>query len=294
MFSFADAGALVLGAAGGIGRALAQEFFGRGARLVLADIDGDAAAAVAQQVNDAGGKALGLACDITDHASINEAVAAADEFLGGIDLSLNAVGVLLSGHPEDIPFTEWERIFGINVFGAARLTEAVLPQMLARGSGYIVNTASVAGLYPFASTRVPYAASKAALISMSQNMAIHFKPLGIRVTCLCPGPTATPIGNNIPTFTDGVKIVGPGSDYVLHTPRRAAGLFCDGIEAERVLVFDQPNSAMPHMQRWAASPDNFIHEKIGRYACGDTGLPNIDFEDPEMLAALQGLDLPPE
>ncbi len=290
MFSFNDAGAFLVGAGGGIGRALAQEFAARGARLALADLDEATAAETAQLVTDAGGKAISLGCDITDGQSLTEAINAAEAFLGDIDLSLNAVGVLLSGHPEDIPLAEWERIFQVNVFGAVRLNELLLPKMIARGRGYLVNTASVAGLYPFASTRVPYAASKAALISMSQNMAIHLKPMGINVSCLCPGPTATPIGNRITTWTEGVKVVGPGGDYELQTPRQTARIFCDGIATGQVLIIDQPGPALDHARRWAASPGNFVYEKIGRYACGDTGLPHIDFANPEIAEALQGIE----
>ncbi len=88
----------------------------------------------------------------------------------------------------------------------------------------------------------------------------------------------------------GALVVGPGGDYVLHTPRHAAGIFCDGIEAEQLVIMDQDSAALQHMQRWAASPDNFVHEKIGRYACGDTGLPRIDFSNAEILAALQDVE----
>lgn len=290
MFSFQDTTALVVGAAGGIGRALAVEFSQRGASVVAADIDEAGATETARLIVDAGGKALGVACDITDEQSVQSALESAEAFLGEIDIVANAVGVLLSGHPEDIPLAEWQRIFQINVLGAARLNEKLLPQMLERGRGYIVNTASVAGLYPFAITRIPYAASKAALISMSQNLAIYLKPKGINVSCLCPGPTLTAIGGRSNDWTEGLRMVGPSRDYKLMTALESAGIFCDGMELERVIINSQPEVTLDLMQRAAASPDHFIYERIGQYASGDDGLPAVDFSDPAIIKALQGED----
>ena len=176
------------------------------------------------------------------------------------------------------------------MFGAARLNELVLPKMIARAQGYIVNTASVAGLHPFAITRVPYAASKAALISMSENLAIYLKPKGVQVSCLCPGPTVTPIGGKSSTWTEGVQMVGPGRDYSLMTPQRTAQVFCDGMEAEDVIILAQERITLDYMRRRAASPDNFIYERIVQYACGDDGLPKIDFSDPEIAEALKDIE----
>jgi NAD(P)-dependent dehydrogenase (short-subunit alcohol dehydrogenase family) len=292
MFSFNNVNALVVGAASGIGRALAIEFARRGARIAVADIDQAGAARTATHIREAGGTATSVSCDVTDAAALAVAVRSAEEFLGSIDVCANAVGVLLSGNPEDIPVAEWERIFQVNVFGAARLNELLLSRMIARGSGYIVNTASVAGLHPFAITRIPYAASKAALISMSENLAIYLKPRGVRVSCLCPGPTATPIGGRSKEWTQGLPIVGPGRDYVLMTAQRTAQVFCDGMERERVIIPSQERISLGYMQRHAASPDQFVYERIGQYASGDDGLPKIDLSDPDIAEAFKDLTLP--
>lgn len=290
MFSFGDTRALVVGAAGGIGRALALEFAQRGARVAAADIDGAGAARTASDINDMGGTAIGLGCDVTDGASLAAAVSAAEDFFGSIDISANAVGVLLSGNPEDIPLTEWERIFRVNVFGAVRLNGLVMPKMIDRARGYIVNTASVAGLHPFAITRVPYAASKAALISMSENLAIYLKPKGVRISCLCPGPTVTPIAGSSRNWTEGVPMIGPGRDYSLMTPQRSAQVFCDGMEAERVIILAQERTTLNYMRQFAASPEDFIDDRIGQYARGDDGLPDIDLSDPEIAEAFKDIE----
>jgi NAD(P)-dependent dehydrogenase (short-subunit alcohol dehydrogenase family) len=290
MFSFTNANALVVGAASGIGRAMALEFAMRGARIAVADLDEAGAIRTAAKINEAGGNAIGIRCDITDASSLAAAVQAAEEFLGAIVICANSVGVLLSGNPEDIPLGEWERIFQVNVLGAARLNALVMPKMIARGSGYIVNTASVAGLHPFAITRVPYAASKAALISMSENLAIYLKPKGVLVSCLCPGPTATPIGGRATEWTAGLPVVGPGNDYVLMTAQHTAQMFCDGMEAGRVLIPSQEAISLAYMQNHAANPDHFLGQRIAQFASGDSGLPNIDFSDAEIIAAFKQLD----
>ncbi|WP_317932363.1 SDR family oxidoreductase [Halioxenophilus sp. WMMB6] len=290
MFSIQGSKAFVVGAAGGIGRALALEFSRRGAEVAAADIDAAGAEQTAQQITERGGRAIALQCNLADQQSLANAVAEAEAFLGEIDISANVVGVLLSGNAEDIPLAEWERIFQINFFGAARLTELMLPRMLARGKGYLVNTASVAGLYPFAITRIPYAASKAALISMTQNLAIYLKPKGISVSCLCPGPTATPIGEKSTTWTEGAPVVGPGRAYTLKTAQQAAQAFCDGMELQRVIIPSEEAPTLAYMQRYANSPDNFIYERIGQYACADSGRPIVDFSNPEILAIVQGVD----
>jgi NAD(P)-dependent dehydrogenase (short-subunit alcohol dehydrogenase family) len=287
MFSFDGANALVVGAASGIGRALALEFSRRGARVTAADIDAAGAAQTAKQINASGGRASSVSCDVTDATSVAAAITAAEDFLGSIDVCANAVGVLLSGHPEDIPLPEWERIFQVNLFGAARLNALVLPKMIARANGYLVNTASVAGLHPFAITRIPYAASKAALISMSENLAIYLKPKGVRVSCLCPGPTATPIAASASAWTENIPLLGPGSDYLLLTAPRSAKLFCDGMEAERVIILAQEGISLSYMQRFAASPEAFIDERIDQFARGEHGLPKIDLSDPEIAEAFK-------
>jgi NAD(P)-dependent dehydrogenase (short-subunit alcohol dehydrogenase family) len=289
MYSFENKKALLVGAGSGIGRAVALELSRRGVQTVVADIDAQGAAGTAGMIDEAGGRALALTCDVTDDASVARAVREAEGFLGTIDIAVNTAGVLLNGNPEDIPLPEWERIFGVNVFGAARLVEHVLPPMLARGAGYVVTTASVAGLYPFATSRIPYAASKAALISLSQNLAIYLRPRGIRVSCLCPGPTVTSITDTMKTWSDNVTLRGPGSHLRLMPAGEAAAIFCDGMAADRFLIASHEPETTELLRQFAASPDNFLYEKIGRFACSENGLPNVDPTDPAIAGALEAL-----
>ncbi|MEY2943529.1 MAG: hypothetical protein RLY97_1543, partial [Pseudomonadota bacterium] len=197
---------------------------------------------------------------------------ATETALGPIDIHMNNAGLLHSGHIEDFPPAEWERMFGVNLFGAVRANALILPKMLARGSGYIVNTASFAGLYPYATNRIPYAASKAALISMSENMALYLEPLGIRVSVLCPGPTFTTSVAGMKSFGENPIMRGPGADLAVKSQEDVAIILADAMQAGQIIV-------PTHDQGWdtikahAAAPDAFIRAKITDFAQGNSGLP---------------------
>ncbi len=206
-FTFEGKAVLIIGGGQNIGRAVALEFASRGARIAVADINQQGADETASLIIANGGEATGIACDVTSEQSIASTIAAAEDFLGPIDVHMNNAGILHSGNPEDFPPAEWERMFNINFFGAVRANAVILPKMIARGQGYIVNTASFAGLYPYATNRIPYAASKAALVSMSENLALYCEPLGIRVSCLCPGPTMTTSTVGMKPFSENVSCI---------------------------------------------------------------------------------------
>jgi NAD(P)-dependent dehydrogenase (short-subunit alcohol dehydrogenase family) len=272
MFSFANKNALIIGAGQNIGREIALEFARRGAKVAVADINKAAAEETAALISEAGGKATAVVCDVGSEASVANAVAEAERFLGTIDIHMNNAGIIHSGNVEDFPPSEWERMFSINFFGAVRANAVVLPKMIARKSGYIVNTASFAGLYPYATNRTPYAASKAALVSMSQNMAIQLHPLGIRVSCLCPGPTMTTSTHGMKPWSENVVMRGPGNDLAVKSQNEVAGILADGMEAGKILI-PTHEKGWETMRTYAASPDAFIQGKIADFAAGRSGLP---------------------
>jgi NAD(P)-dependent dehydrogenase (short-subunit alcohol dehydrogenase family) len=267
--------ALVFGAAQGIGRAAVREFARRGARVAVADLDFAGAEASAALIRDAGGEAVALKCNVMESDSIREAIAAAEAALGDIGILMNNAGVIQSGNPEDFPFSEWERTISCNLMGAVRSIEILLPKMLARGRGHIVNTASFAGLYPYAANRLPYAVSKAGVINLSENLAIYAIPKGVQVSCLVPGPVMTGIANNMRTFSDNVAMRGPGSHLWLKTAEETAALLADGMEAGRIII-PTHEEVRETLVEWAASPDDFIRKQIASFAAGDIGQPQID------------------
>jgi len=272
MFSFESRNAFIIGAGQNIGRAIALEFARRGARVAVADINRSGAEETAQLIIAAGGKATGIGCDVTNENSVREAVDAAERFLGDIDVHMNNAGIIHSGNPEDFPASEWERMFSVNFFGAVRANAIVLPRMVARGQGYIVNTASFAGFYPYATNRIPYAASKAALISMSENLALYLLPKGIRVSCLCPGPTMTTSTVGMKPWSEKVIMRGPGNHLDVRSQEHAARVLADGMCAGRIII-PTHEEGFDLMQRHAASPDDFIRMKIEEFARGASGLP---------------------
>ena len=280
---FAGSAALIFGGARGIGRCVALEWARRGARLAIADIDEAAAHAVAAEIREAGGEALGMAANVLSDDSVAATVAAAETALGGIDILFNNVGSMLNGHPEDIPLAEWQRIMDINYFSAVRGILQVLPGFLARGRGHLVMTASFAGLYPYAASRVPYAASKAAVISMAQNLAVYAEPQGLRISCLIPGPVMTGVLDTMTSWTPDCPMRGPGAETTLLLPEDVARTLSDGMRDGRVLIPSDP-VAFDIVRRWAEGPDAFIAGKIGEFAAGDSGRPAVS---PEVMAAMK-------
>lgn len=271
---FGGANALIFGGAKGIGKSVAQEWSRRGTRLVLADIDEAAASDTASEIVAAGGTAIGIAADVLSENSVAEAAARAESELGEIDILMNNVGGMLNGHPEDIPFEEWQRIMDLNYFAAVRGVQQFLSRFIARGSGHIVNTASFAGFYPYAASRIPYAAAKAAVIALTENLALYLEPKGVRVSCLVPGPVATGVLDSMTSWTQDCPMRGPGGETTLQLPHDLAVKLSDGMAAGEIVI-PSDDVAFDIVRRWADSPDAFIRAKIDEFARGDRGAPDV-------------------
>lgn len=271
---FDGANVLLYGGGQGIGQAVALEFARRGARVAVADINVPGAEETAAAIRAAGGEAVALACDVTREDRVADVAAEAERALGEIDIVMNNVGVILNGNPEDIPTAEWRRIMDLNFFSAVHSNQVFLPKMIARGRGHIVNTASFAGLYPYAANRIPYVASKAAVVAMSEALALYLRPLGVRVSCLCPGPVATGVMNSMKTWSENVAFRGPGSQYAVISAEQAAIILADGMRDGRVII-PTDEKVWADIQARAASPDTFIQAKAEAFARGDLGKPSF-------------------
>jgi NAD(P)-dependent dehydrogenase (short-subunit alcohol dehydrogenase family) len=271
---FAGASAILFGGAKGIGKAVALEWAARGARLALADLDLDAARETADEIVGAGGEALALFADVLALSSMEAAAREAQAAFGPPDIVMNNVGAILNGHPLDIPESEWYRIFELNYFSIVRSNALFLPAMLERGSGHVVNTASFAGLYPYAAGRIPYASSKAAVVSMSENLALLLEPQGVRVSCLVPGPVMTSIAAGMKDWTPGLPMYGPGSETRLMDTASVARVLSDGMREGRILI-PSDDIAYGIIARRAADPDAFTRSKMASFAAGDPGMPKM-------------------
>jgi NAD(P)-dependent dehydrogenase (short-subunit alcohol dehydrogenase family) len=274
---FAKSAAIVFGGGRNIGRAVVLEFARRGARLAIADIDLVAAQETADLVRATGNKACALRCDVGSDASVREVADEAERQLGPMDIVMNNAGILSGGNPEDIPVAAWQQMMDINFFGMVRSIETFLPRMLTRGSGHIVNTASFAGLYPFASSRIHYAASKAAVISMSENLALHLMPKGIHVSCLCPGPVMTTSVQGMKHYSTNYVMRAPGSHLTVKSQEEAARILADGMRDGKIIIptHDEVWETLRHR---AASPDTFLREKNAQFVAGDSGRPKVPEE----------------
>ncbi len=205
-FDLSGRTALVTGASRGIGRALALGLAAAGADVALSARDEAALAEVAKEIAALGRRALVLPADVTDAQACRALVTDAIDGLGQVDVLVNnAGGSTFFGPLLDLRFAGWEKTMRLNVDSIVHLSQAIGTHMVARGSGSVINVASVAGL-----TGTPmmaaYGASKAAVISLTKTLAHEWGGSGVRVNALCPGWTQTDLNKDL--WADG------GADWV--------------------------------------------------------------------------------
>jgi meso-butanediol dehydrogenase/(S,S)-butanediol dehydrogenase/diacetyl reductase len=187
----ADTVALVTGGGSGIGRATCQLFAREGARVVAADIRLARAEETAALVGEAGGSALAIEVDVADAASVEAMAARALEAFGRVDVLVNNAGVSIGDDILTISEETWDTNLNIVLKSVFLCSKALLPQMLDRRKGAIVNIASVNGLTGIGEEA--YSAAKAGMINLTQNMAVKYGPSGVRVNVIAPGTIRTPI-----------------------------------------------------------------------------------------------------
>jgi len=189
--------AVVTGAGSGIGRATAQALAREGAQVIVADIDGASGEASAAALRAQGHRATFMRVDMTDAASIEAFAAAAQAQCGPIDVLVNA-----AGWGRNAPFVEgtpdfWNKLVALNFVGPMTLAKALLPAMIERASGKIVNIASDAGRVGSLGETV-YSGAKGGLIAFTKSLARETARYRINVNCVCPGPTDTPLMAAVP------------------------------------------------------------------------------------------------
>jgi NAD(P)-dependent dehydrogenase (short-subunit alcohol dehydrogenase family) len=230
--------AVITGAGSGVGRATAHSFARRGTRVVVTDIDGDRAATVAAELD---GHGVAAPCDVTSLEDLEAARDVALERFGRVDLVMNNVGVLAVGAVEAIPLEGWERSIDINLLGIVRSNLVFLPLLLDQGSGHIVNTASTAGLLPYGFDRLPYTATKYAVVGLTESLALYLRPRGIGVSCLCPAGVKTNIVEQITFYGEAAPPRGPSFPVV--DAELVGELVADGVTEGRFLILTAPAAA---------------------------------------------------
>jgi NAD(P)-dependent dehydrogenase (short-subunit alcohol dehydrogenase family) len=227
--------ALVTGGASGIGRATALLFAHEGAGVSVIDLDEAGGVAVVQEIVDDGGRAIYRRCDVSQSADCQHAVQDTVNVFGGLDVLFNNAGIIRRTTVLEISEAEWDRVMAVNVKSIFLLSKCAIPVMIERGGGVIVNTASGWGLVG-GRNAVSYCASKGAVVNMTRAMALDHGEQNIRVNCICPGDTDTPM------LRDEARQLGEADDDFLaeaaDRPLRRIGRAEDVAQAVLYLASD--------------------------------------------------------
>jgi NAD(P)-dependent dehydrogenase (short-subunit alcohol dehydrogenase family) len=244
---------VVTGAANGIGRALARRFAAEGARgVVVADVDAEGAVAVATEIAEAGGAALPVACDVSVEADVEHVVERAEEEYGPVDLFCSNAGIGVGGGV-DAPDEDWQRIWQVNVMAHVYAARAVLPSMLARGEGYLLQTASAAGLLTNVGA-APYSVTKHAAVALAEWLAVTHGDAGIKVSCLCPQGVRTNMLRAGSARQEGSVVLAAAPAL---EPEEVAEAVVQGLRDERFLILPHPEVA-EYFRRKADDYDRWL------------------------------------
>ncbi len=240
-----DKVAVVTGGADGIGRALCRRFAAEKARAVIvADRDADGAKRVAAEV---GG--LAVTADVGVEADVRRLVEQTTAAFGAIDLFCSNAGIALEGGPE-VPDADWQRIWQVNVMAHVYAARAVLPAMLARGAGYLLQTASAAGLLTQVGS-APYSVTKHAALAFAEWLAVTYAKAGVKVSCLCPQGVRTTMLAQTPGGIGALL-----REHALE-PEAVAEAVVAGLAAERFLILPHPEVA-DYFRRKADDYDRWL------------------------------------
>jgi NAD(P)-dependent dehydrogenase (short-subunit alcohol dehydrogenase family) len=187
--------AFITGAGSGIGAACARLLARRGAAVAVADVRDDAVAAVVAEIAGAGGRALGVLCDVGDAKSVRSAVSAAADEFGGLDTVVAAAGIARPCSTAELELDEWETVIRVNLTGVFLTLKHALDHLTTAGGGAIVTIGSVGSLVA-AGTSASYDASKGGVLQLTRAIAVEYAMRNIRANCVCPGLVATSLAQN--------------------------------------------------------------------------------------------------
>lgn len=240
---------VITGAASGLGRSLALAMARKGCRIGVVDINVESAQETLEIVERAGGSGEIYELDVRVAIDVE---AMADHFFkswGGVDVLFNNAGVAVAGFVGDIPLEDWEWIIAINFWGMVYGCHSFIPRMKARGGGYIVNTASSAGITSFLEM-APYNTSKAAVISLSETLKIELAPFNIGVSVICPMFFNTGLLDDM-RYTDEfqTEFSHAAFKYARITSDEVAQAVIKGMERKKLIIIPQLSGKVFYMQK---------------------------------------------
>jgi len=186
---------VITGAGSGMGQEAARMFAAEGAKVAVFEVNEQAAARTVGLVREAGGEAELFLCDVSNEASVKQAVSETLAAYGRIDVLYNNAGIMPAEDHSviDTEVEVWDKVMAVNVRGIFLMGKYVIPAMIEQGKGSIINIASFVAFMGCSVPQDAYTASKGAVISLTRSLAIQFRPKGIRTNAICPGPIETPL-----------------------------------------------------------------------------------------------------
>jgi NADP-dependent 3-hydroxy acid dehydrogenase YdfG len=258
--------AIITGAAGGIGRALAEEMAQRGCYLVLADINAELLENTVAELCATGARAEAKTVDVRDAAQVQTLVEAAFQELGRIDYLFNNAGLNLCAEIRDTTLDDWNLLIDVNLRGVVHGIHAVYPIMCEQGFGHIVNTASAAGLIP-AAAEGAYAATKHAVVGLSMALRAEAEAFGVKVSVVCPGLVDTPILDSTKYVKFDPAVIRKVAPEKPIPPRKAARLILRGIDRNQFfVVLTVTTHALWRLHRYAPAASMLVGKiAIGKF-----------------------------
>lgn len=266
--------AVVTGGGSGIGRATAIALAKEGADVVVAARNEASLTPVCEEIRALGRQAVAVGTDVSKLADVRNLFDRSVEAMGRVDILMNNAGVHMMGPIENTSIDDWQWMISINLWGVIHGVNVFLPHMLERGSGHIVNTASIAGQVGGLDGALPYTTTKFAVVGFSEGLAVHLRPKGIGVSVLCPGLVQTDIVSRQRTIPTGDTVVDTARSALLEVVKKGnwsllqgqvvqadfvAGLVVDAIKNNRFLILTHDDSREMILRR-AKDPEGLIDE----------------------------------
>jgi NAD(P)-dependent dehydrogenase (short-subunit alcohol dehydrogenase family) len=218
-----------------LGRALCIRLAVEGARVTVADLDELSAIAVAEEIRATGGEAEAVRVDMTDPASVSQALDGILERHGELDYMFNNAGITVIGEFQDLPLDEITKVLNVNLHGTLHGSHHAYRIMAKQGFGHIINTASGFGLVP-GPTNLPYVMSKFGIVGMSETLRYEALDVGVKVSTVCPGYIQTPLIERLRTFNASPQDVIKHIPVKLIDPSDAAATIIRGVEKNKAII----------------------------------------------------------